>query len=442
MTTRNKIINISLTLTLIALAAFIYVSNVNNSAPVSERIELITFDHMKDVSVASMQEQGKLYDFTDLIIFYPDRSEGRYEALVEIMNKEEFGVDQVLFHGNGVDFNVFISELVFLKKRSDVGILDAIGNFFNGSVDAVEGMVDGVVDILSQPYESAKGIVSAVSKIPSAAWDTLRGEYTIDDLRVFINAYRYNETINVAKNYGIDYEKCYIKKTQSELDDITDQIISGNVITNVVALLLPVGAAANASKVKNVSKSRAALSAMTLSKSIGVSQTLSMQSVSYINDFKIRLYKLKQKHESNNSADKKRTRITNKESEIYILAGVGELSTIQVKGHKVSTRRKDNIDPMKKDSDALTNCERMNKGKPPIDEDGSPMQLHHHKQEDAWMDDASPSGYLVELSHDEHTKYYSDLHPSHRSPKSQEEESKHNRLRSGYWNQRGKELCI
>ncbi len=50
----------------------------------------------------------------------------------------------------------------------------------------------------------------------------------------------------------------------------------------------------------------------------------------------------------------------------------------------------------------LTNLERMQKGKPPIGSDGSPIQLHHVIQKE--------NGPVVEIRETTHQEYYRTLH--------------------------------
>lgn len=77
------------------------------------------------------------------------------------------------------------------------------------------------------------------------------------------------------------------------------------------------------------------------------------------------------------------------EAEIYMEAGLKE---VEINGRKCLV--KDNIDLDQKDEDGITNRERMERGRPPIDKDGNEIELHHVGQK--------ADGPLAELTTEEH----------------------------------------
>ena len=77
------------------------------------------------------------------------------------------------------------------------------------------------------------------------------------------------------------------------------------------------------------------------------------------------------------------------EAEVYMNANLKE---VEVNGKKCLV--KDNIDLDQKDEDGITNRERMERGRPPIDKDGNEIELHHIGQK--------ADGPLAELTTEEH----------------------------------------
>jgi len=77
------------------------------------------------------------------------------------------------------------------------------------------------------------------------------------------------------------------------------------------------------------------------------------------------------------------------ELKIYLDSGLEE-STVADRPALI----RDDIDLEQLDDDGLTNLERMEKGRPPLDKDGKPIELHHIGQK--------PDSPLAELTQDEH----------------------------------------
>ena len=81
------------------------------------------------------------------------------------------------------------------------------------------------------------------------------------------------------------------------------------------------------------------------------------------------------------------------------------------------------------ESTGMTNLERMEHGKPPIGNDGSPVQLHHILQRE--------SGSMVEIREMTHQEYYKTLHGLGVSGASFRNDpllnKQYNNFRSAYW---------
>jgi len=114
--------------------------------------------------------------------------------------------------------------------------------------------------------------------------------------------------------------------------------------------------------------------------------------------------------------------------------------TVKVDGETVDVSRKvyqrHDIDFEYYDGNTgLTNLERMMKGKPPIGNDGNPVQLHHVIQKEA--------GPMVEVREMTHQEYYRILHGLSVSGASFRNSSKlkkqYNNFRVAYWKWRAKQ---
>ena len=90
------------------------------------------------------------------------------------------------------------------------------------------------------------------------------------------------------------------------------------------------------------------------------------------------------------------------------------------------------IDPLLRDTNGLTNIQRMKKGKAPIGPDGEALHLHHVLQEEGQP--------LVELTRSMHEKYYSNIHifSKDKSFRSGIDRSNFSSFRSRYWKDRAK----
>jgi hypothetical protein len=153
---------------------------------------------------------------------------------------------------------------------------------------------------------------------------------------------------------------------------------------------------------------------------------------------------------------RKRTRITKKEQQIYKNANVGEPQKMKVNGQNIKSRSKRNYNTSKKyktpvkNNDGsnsfknLTNCQRMALGKAAFDVDGSLLHLHHSKQENVISEGI---GLFIELSQKEHLSGGANpiLHQAtnpNRRPKSELEGKLFNKkFKGNYWKQRHKQYC-
>lgn len=115
------------------------------------------------------------------------------------------------------------------------------------------------------------------------------------------------------------------------------------------------------------------------------------------------------------------------ELQVYIDADLHE----QLVGEKSALVRSD-IDLDARDDDGNTNIERMQNGKPPLDKEGNPIELHHIGQKSD-----SP---LAELTRDEHrgTENTSILHDN--TNESQIDRADFQKEKREYWKARAEEI--
>lgn len=113
---------------------------------------------------------------------------------------------------------------------------------------------------------------------------------------------------------------------------------------------------------------------------------------------------------------------------------------VHVNGKDIDVSRKvyqrhdinfNDVDP----KNGLTNIERMKLGKPPLGNDGKPIQLHHITQ--------TETGSMVEIRELTHKEYYSTLHGLTTSGRSFRNNplkiKQYNNFRAAYWKWRAKE---
>jgi hypothetical protein len=84
------------------------------------------------------------------------------------------------------------------------------------------------------------------------------------------------------------------------------------------------------------------------------------------------------------------------------------------------------------DAAGRTNVDRMKKGLAPLGKDGSPINLHHMKQQN--------NGIIVEVSYTEHKEYSDVLHRYAGKNESEIDRAAFDKLRSSYWKDRAKEF--
>ena len=112
-----------------------------------------------------------------------------------------------------------------------------------------------------------------------------------------------------------------------------------------------------------------------------------------------------------------------KEYEIYKNAGLEER---EINGKKCLVRK--DIDLEQKDSMGRTNAERMEKGLPPLDKNGRPIELHHIGQK--------PNSPLAELTTSEHRDKGNDIVLHDKKKESEIDRDKFAEERSEHWKAR------
>lgn len=105
--------------------------------------------------------------------------------------------------------------------------------------------------------------------------------------------------------------------------------------------------------------------------------------------------------------------------------------TTDFEGHRVY-QRDDLIDPMRKDTDGLTNLERMRDGLAPIGPDGKKINLHHTTQRN--------DGSLAEVSQTFHKQNHKVIHVNPSSIPSGINRSYFDGVRKRYWMQRAEDF--
>ena len=111
------------------------------------------------------------------------------------------------------------------------------------------------------------------------------------------------------------------------------------------------------------------------------------------------------------------------EYEIYKKA---DLEEKEINGKKCLVRK--DIDLEQKDSMGRTNSERMEKGLPPLDKNGRPIELHHIGQK--------PNSPLAELTTSEHRDKGNDIVLHDKKKESEIDRDKFAEERSEHWKNR------
>ncbi len=115
------------------------------------------------------------------------------------------------------------------------------------------------------------------------------------------------------------------------------------------------------------------------------------------------------------------------EAKIYTDA---ELECSNVNGKDALIRTDVDLDT--KDDFGDTNLERMDKGKPPLDSDGKPIELHHIGQ--------TADAPLAELTKSEHMSNGNDLVLHDKSKESEIDRTSFNKERAEHWKARAEEI--
>lgn len=133
-----------------------------------------------------------------------------------------------------------------------------------------------------------------------------------------------------------------------------------------------------------------------------------------------------------------KTKFVQKIRKIFFPRKISDFEKGIIKNSKVIThngknvsQRKDIIDKSVK-CGGMTSCTAMSNGKPPFSKSCTPIQLHHVLQED--------DGLILELTQEEHSQNYSELHKH--TNVSEIDRPEFDRWRRDYWKERGKQLCF
>ena len=119
---------------------------------------------------------------------------------------------------------------------------------------------------------------------------------------------------------------------------------------------------------------------------------------------------------------------TKEELDIYIKAGLEETTV----GDKPALIRKDIDLGQVDESTGETNLQRMEKGKPPLDKDGNPIELHHVGQK--------ADSPLAELTKDEHRGKGNDSILHDKTQDSEIDRKEFAKEKAEYWKARAEEI--
>ncbi|WP_165067967.1 HNH/ENDO VII family nuclease [Desulfovibrio sp. ZJ200] len=133
-----------------------------------------------------------------------------------------------------------------------------------------------------------------------------------------------------------------------------------------------------------------------------------------------------------------KTKFVQKIRKIFFPRKISEFEKRIIKNSKVITyngktvsQRNHIIDKSKK-CGGVTSCDALGNGKPPFSKSCSPIQLHHILQED--------DGHILELTQEEHTQNYSELHKH--TNISEINRPEFDKWRRDYWKERSRQLCF
>lgn len=440
--------------------------------------EVVNFENVPGISSKARQQKGILYDVEEDVICYPNRPNRPYVFMVTPIIVKLFGAESVTIEGTSADFNRLINEMIFVteKNRSKLSYVAECGM---GGVDAIINMVIGFIEIFKHPIKAIIAVGKLGKEFAVIPKELFSGNLNFQDIKDSVNNFAENYWFDYkcrqTQKYGFDYRKIVFPITKTTVDGHCVARISGEGTIEVATVFVGFLKISKIGKTGWLSKLRGlklgsifkyTKKAKVIKPEVTVGKTGKYKNLYYIKKaqkgiksvstpqwFDKSFEKIKsvfnRKRKTKGKTVAKRTRTTKRENEIYAKANVGETTNVIVKGQKVKVRQKQDIDGNKKvtirekGTDGKkrriekTNCDLLKKGYAPYSNNGSKIQLHHHKQENVLTEGV---GHYVELSQKEHMENYNDLH--FREPKSPAEKFTHQKFTNKYWKVRYSQICM
>ena len=422
------------------------------------RYEIKNFSEIDGISQEALNLRGILYEVNEDVIHFIFKRNKPYTLLFRPVNTEIFGSEPMVFEGSAKDFNNLVAEIKYVceKSGSFKSYAKEIGK---GGYFAIVDILKGIIDLIRHPIESIKGIKNLGVEIINVIKEIVSGNLKIDELKKsvydFADRYWFDYKCKHAKEYGFDYQTIVFPITEKTVTNYCSASISGAATVEIATCFLSylkISKAGKFSKLKNFFSKTEISRLFKIIKVNKISKPLVSVGTKFEEKYVSLINKIKNKHNKNglskNTTNKKRKRTTKKEEEVYAKSNLGEFDNIEIDGQTVQVRPKQNIDgdirvvSREKGPDGKSrrveksNCDLMKAGKAPYADDGTRIELHHHKQENVLTDGKS---YYVELSKKEHSENYNELH--FREPKTPEETKAHNGFREKYWKNRYTQIC-
>ncbi len=426
---------------IVPLAYLYYPGHRGNAAVLDYKI--ISFSELTDISYRSKQFRGHLYRVEEDVIFHFKETDPIYTFCITPINMEFASVQsrKITLKGTPGDFEAYINELFFLDKHRALltqlapRFIKYPGLAFIGAKDAFIGLFTSLWELFRHPIKNFKAICSMIGKAGVSAYTTAKelifDDLTIKDLKnntvTFFKLYWYDLCCKIGNENNVNYQKHVYPVTGELVEKFTAAKLSGMATFEILTVYI------SWTKIGKIAKGTRLATIFSYLESAKYTRPAIEAGDQAVQHYKKLV---------NKSKKGKKPRLKKKEKEIYDKAGVGDIEEVRVKGtdKSVKVKKKKRIDKNKKDKQGRTNCEKMKKGLPPIDKDGSTVQLHHHRQQDVVTGD----GYYVELSENEHKRHGNDL-KLHSKEKgfgiSPEEKRRHNNFKRKYWEKRATEVC-
>jgi len=165
---------------------------------------------------------------------------GQYVFPVDVVQSVGLSQKEWLITGTVEDLNHFVSELQFVSgRRSEISALRVSGQVVAGAYEGAESMVRSTWELVSNPWDTIKSLLSAIPGAATYLWDAVRsGRNLKEDLSVFLNALWENKLEELAESRQLSCGLLQTAEARALLRKDAVARFSGQILFELATLLV------------------------------------------------------------------------------------------------------------------------------------------------------------------------------------------------------------